>query len=360
MLKRAVNDFPRHAQIAFQKLMALAVPGDPDLQAAAPPQQQKPAFVEFLKSVQFGAPTAAPAAMDMSQLPPSHPPIGGMNSNLSTPGADVGDKPAWTVPAGWQEGPLAQFLTAKYVIAGNDGAEASVNVSSLAGDGGGLLPNVNRWRAQLGLAPETEASLANSATITASGGTATLVPLSLTDFDGVARLGAALHERHGRIDILVGNAGVAATSSPLGHTDLKPWIDMMAVNVTANFQLIRCMEPLLKQSDAGRAVFVTSGAAHKALAYMGPYAASKAALDTLVRVWANETASTNLRVNLFSPGPIRTRMRASVFPGEDPMTLDTPEQVAEFIVAMCVPTWTETGKLYDYATRTLMSFRPPA
>jgi hypothetical protein len=144
-------------------------------------EQQKPAFVEFLKSVQFGAPTAAPAAMDMSQLPPSHPPIGGMNPNLSTPGADVGDKPAWTVPAGWQEGPLAQFLIAKYLIAGNDGVEASVNVSLLAGDGGGLLPNVNRWRGQLGLAPVTEAELAKAATITASGGTATLVDFTGTD-----------------------------------------------------------------------------------------------------------------------------------------------------------------------------------
>jgi NAD(P)-dependent dehydrogenase (short-subunit alcohol dehydrogenase family) len=192
------------------------------------------------------------------------------------------------------------------------------------------------------------------------GGTATLVPLSLTDFDGVARLGAALHERHGKIDILVGNAAVASTSSPLGHIELKAWTDMMAINVTANFQLIRCMEPLLKQSDAGRAVFITSGAASKALAYMGPYAASKAALDTLVRVWANETASTNLRVNLFSPGPIRTRMRAQVFPGEDPMTLDTPDQVAEFIVPMCSPDWTETGKLYDYKARKLLSFHPPA
>jgi NAD(P)-dependent dehydrogenase (short-subunit alcohol dehydrogenase family) len=192
------------------------------------------------------------------------------------------------------------------------------------------------------------------------GGTATLVPLSLTDFDGIARLGAALHERHGKIDILVGNAAVASTSSPLGHIELKAWTDMMAINVTANFQLIRCMEPLLKQSDAGRAVFITSGAASKALAYMGPYAASKAALDTLVRVWANETASTNVRVNLFSPGPIRTRMRAQVFPGEDPMTLDTPEQVAEFIVPMCTPDWTETGKLYDYTARKLLSFHPPA
>jgi NAD(P)-dependent dehydrogenase (short-subunit alcohol dehydrogenase family) len=107
-------------------------------------------------------------------------------------------------------------------------------------------------------------------------------------------------------------------------------------------------------------VFVTSGAANKATAYVGPYAASKAALETLVRVWAQETASTRLRVNLFNPGPIRTRMRATVFPGEDPMTLDTPAQAAEFIVPMCAPDWDETGKFYDYKTRTLMSFRSPA
>jgi NAD(P)-dependent dehydrogenase (short-subunit alcohol dehydrogenase family) len=134
----------------------------------------------------------------------------------------------------------------------------------------------------------------------------------------------------------------------------------MAINVTANFQLIRCMEPLLKKSDAGRAVFVTSGVASKASAYLGPYAASKAALETLARAWAQETASTSVRVNLFNPGPIRTRMRATVFPGEDPLTLDTPEQAAEFIVPMCTPDWTETGKLYDYPTRKLQSFRAPA
>src|SRR6201990_1953203 len=142
------------------------------------------------------------------------------------------------------------------------------------------------------------------------GGSATLVPLSMTDSDGIARLGAALHERHGKIDILVGNAGVAGPSSPLGHIDLKPWNDVIAVNLTANFQLIRCIEPLLRQFDAGRAVFVTSGAASKANAYLGPYAASKAALETLVRVWARETAITPIRVNLFSPGATRTRMRA--------------------------------------------------
>src|SRR6202166_2452453 len=192
------------------------------------------------------------------------------------------------------------------------------------------------------------------------GGAATLVPLNLTDFDGIARLGAALHERHGKLDILVGNAGIAGPSSPLGHIELKPWNEVMAVNVSANFQLIRCMEPLLKKSDAGRAVFVTSAAAAKASAYLGPYAASKAALETLVRVWAQETAATPIRVNLFNPGPIRTRMRATVFPGEDPLTLDTPDQVAEFIVPMCAPSWTETGKFYDYKTRTLMNFRAPA
>jgi len=196
--------------------------------------------------------------------------------------------------------------------------------------------------------------------IRADGGSATLVPLNMTDLDGIARLGAALNERHGKLDILVGNAAMAGPSSPLGHIDLKPWHDVIAVNVTANFQMIRCMEPLLRQSDAGRAVFITSGVASKAPAYLGPYAASKAALDTLVRVWAAELRITPIRVNLFSPGPIRTRMRAQIFPGEDPMTLDTPEQVAQFIVPMCTPSWTETGKLYDYRSRSLMDFRPPA
>ncbi len=106
--------------------------------------------------------------------------------------------------------------------------------------------------------------------IRADGGNATLVPLDMTDLNGIARLGAALNERHGKLDILIGNAGVAGTSSPLGHTDPKFWDNMFAVNTTANFQLIRCMEPLLQKSDAGRAVFITSGIAHKATAYMGP------------------------------------------------------------------------------------------
>ena len=192
------------------------------------------------------------------------------------------------------------------------------------------------------------------------GGSATLVPLNLTDSDGIARLGAGLHERYGKLDILVGNAGVLGPSSPVGHIELKTFNDVMAVNVSANFQLIRCMEPLLKQSDAGRAVFITSGAANKATAYVSPYAASKAALETLARAWAQETANTKLRVNLFNPGPVRTRMRATLMPGEDPAMLETPEQIVEFIVPLCTPDWTETGKFYDYKTRALMSFHSPA
>ena len=192
------------------------------------------------------------------------------------------------------------------------------------------------------------------------GGSATLVPVDLADLDGLARLGAALNERYGKLDVLVGNAGVLGPVSPLGHIEPKQWTDVMTINVTANFQLIRCMEPLLRNSDAGRAVFVSSGAAGNARAYLGPYATSKAALEVLVRTWAAEIATTTIRANLFNPGPIRTRMRASLMPGEDPMTLDTPEQVAELVVPMCLPEWTENGRLYNYPSRSLLSFRPPA
>jgi NAD(P)-dependent dehydrogenase (short-subunit alcohol dehydrogenase family) len=192
------------------------------------------------------------------------------------------------------------------------------------------------------------------------GGTATLVPVDLADLDGLARLGAALNERYSKLDVLVGNAGVLGPASPLGHIEPKQWTDVMTINVTANFQLIRCMEPLLRNSDAGRAVFISSGAAHGARAYLGPYSASKAALEVLVRTWAAEIAITPIRANLFNPGPIRTRMRATLMPGEDPSKLDTPEQVAEFVLPMCLPSWAENGRLYDYPKRRLLSFQAPA
>jgi NAD(P)-dependent dehydrogenase (short-subunit alcohol dehydrogenase family) len=195
--------------------------------------------------------------------------------------------------------------------------------------------------------------------IRAAGGSATLVPLDLKDTPGIDRLAAALNERYHRLDVLVGNAGILGPTSPLGHVEPKAWDDTLAVNVTANWHLIRAMDPLLRACDAGRAVFLTSGAASSAKAYRGPYSVTKAALDVLARTYAAETAKTPVRVNLFNPGPTRTRMRAQLMPGEDPETLPTPEQVAEKIIPLCKPDFTETGRLYDYPSGRLLSFRAP-
>jgi NAD(P)-dependent dehydrogenase (short-subunit alcohol dehydrogenase family) len=196
--------------------------------------------------------------------------------------------------------------------------------------------------------------------IRAVGGSATLVPLDVTDTPGIERLAAALAQRYHRLDVLVGNAGIVGPSSPLGHVEPKAWDAIIAINVTANWNLIRFFDALLQKSDAGRAVFVTSGAAGNARAYRGPYSVSKAALDALARTYAAETASTNVRVNLFNPGPARTKMRASIMPGEDPMTLPSPEEVAEKIIPLCLPSFLETGTLYDYPAGKQLSFRPPA
>jgi NAD(P)-dependent dehydrogenase (short-subunit alcohol dehydrogenase family) len=196
--------------------------------------------------------------------------------------------------------------------------------------------------------------------IRAAGGAATLVPLNVTDGEGLARLGAALRERYGRLDILIGNAALLGPASPLDHITFKDWDEVMKVNVTANWLLIGAMDALLRRSDAGRAVFVTSGAAHKPRAYLGLYATSKAALEALARTYAAETEKTAVRVNLFNPGPARTRMRAQLMPGEDPMTLPTPDEVAEKIVELCLPGFTDTGRFYDFPSRKLMSFRWPA
>jgi NAD(P)-dependent dehydrogenase (short-subunit alcohol dehydrogenase family) len=136
--------------------------------------------------------------------------------------------------------------------------------------------------------------------------------------------------------------------------------DVMAVNVTANYRLIRALDPLLQKSDAGRAVFLTSGAAWAPIAYWGPYSVSKAAVELMARIYAAETATTRLRVNVFNPGPIRTRMRATAMPGEDPMTLDTPENCAEKIIDLCLPGYTETGSLYSYRVKKFLTFSPPS
>jgi NAD(P)-dependent dehydrogenase (short-subunit alcohol dehydrogenase family) len=180
-----------------------------------------------------------------------------------------------------------------------------------------------------------------------AGGTATLVPADLRDYPALDRLGAALFERFGKLDIFIGNGGILGRLTPLAHVDPKLWDEVMAVNVTANWRLIRSLDLLLRQSDSGRALFVTSGAARRVPAYWGPYAVSKAALEALVKTYAAETATTNLRVNLVSPGPVRTRMRAEAMPGEDPETLPPPEAVAAALLPLLDPALTVTGAIFD-------------
>ena len=196
--------------------------------------------------------------------------------------------------------------------------------------------------------------------IKAVGGTATLVPLDMKDFEGIARLALAVNERYQRLDVLVGNAGILGTLSPLGHIEPKDWDNLFAINVTANWQLIRTMDPLLKRPAAGRAVFVTSGLSWFNRPYTGGYAAAKSALNTLAQIYAAESATTNLRVNLFNPGPTRTQMYASGWPGADPATLSAPEDVAKAIVPLCLPNCTESGKMYDFRQGKFLDFRQPA
>ncbi|MBM6594143.1 SDR family NAD(P)-dependent oxidoreductase [Microvirga pudoricolor] len=180
------------------------------------------------------------------------------------------------------------------------------------------------------------------------GSSATLVPVNLKDLAAIDRLGAAVHERWGKLDILFGNAGVLGELSPITHIDQPVWDEVMTVNVTANYRLIRSLDPLLRASDAGRAIFVSSGAAHKCLAYWGPYSVSKAALEALVRTYAAETATTPVKAMLVNPGPLRTAMRQKAMPGEDRMTLKTPEDLAPHILKLALPSWTVSGKIYDF------------
>jgi NAD(P)-dependent dehydrogenase (short-subunit alcohol dehydrogenase family) len=185
--------------------------------------------------------------------------------------------------------------------------------------------------------------------IKSAGGSASLVPLDLRKPEGIDQLGLIVFERWKRLDILVGNAGVLGKLSPLGHIEPKTWDEVMAVNVTANWRLIRSFDPLLRQSEAGRAVFVTSGAARIIHAYWGPYAVSKAALEALAKTYAAETVTTAIKVSLLNPGPIRTRMRAQAMPGEDPDSLPPAEAVAETCLPLVLPSHRESGLIYDFS-----------
>jgi NAD(P)-dependent dehydrogenase (short-subunit alcohol dehydrogenase family) len=177
---------------------------------------------------------------------------------------------------------------------------------------------------------------------------ATLVPMDLRNFDGLDQLGASIHERWGRLDGLFGNAGSLGELSPITHLAPKMWQEALDVNVTANWRLIRSLDPLLKKSEAGRAVFMTSGAARKHTPFWGSYAVTKAALESLVLTYAAECEGSNVKANLLSPGPLRTRMRARAMPGEDPNTLEPPEAVTPLIVEMLSASYAKNGALNLY------------
>lgn len=190
-----------------------------------------------------------------------------------------------------------------------------------------------------------------------TGQPATLVPMDIAEGDGLDQLGFALHQRFGRLDVLVHAAAGLGPMTPVAHIEPKQWDRTVAVNVTASFRLIRAMEPLLRASPAARAIFLTSGVAATPRAFWGPYGATKAAMENLVRTWADELEQTSVRAVLLSPGPMRTKMRAEAMPGEDPNTLPDPAEIGPLIVELAqadlglphvtvaFPEWKKAGKL---------------
>jgi len=195
------------------------------------------------------------------------------------------------------------------------------------------------------------------------GGKATLVPCDLQDFEALDRLGAEIFKRWSRLDIFIGNAGVRAPLTPLAHVDPKQWEEVLAVNVTSNWRLIRSLDPLLRSSDAGRVVFLTGrgGADSQATAYWGLYTVSKAALEALMMSYAAETRNiSSVRVMAVDPGPVRTNLRAALMPGEDPMSLPSPDTIAPKILALCLPQWTLTGMVYQFSTDRVLNVQLPA
>jgi len=181
-----------------------------------------------------------------------------------------------------------------------------------------------------------------------AGGSATLVPLNIRDFTAIDRLGQSIHERWGRLDAFLANAGSLGVLTPLSHLDPKIFQELVEVNVIANWRLIRSLDPLLRLSDAGRALFVSSGAARKHTPFWGGYAMAKAALESLALTYAAECEGTNVKVNLFNPGPVRTAMRAKAMPGEDPDTLPRPDAVSPLIVELLSPSNTKNGELVTF------------
>ncbi|MCW8914522.1 MAG: SDR family NAD(P)-dependent oxidoreductase [Magnetovibrio sp.] len=177
--------------------------------------------------------------------------------------------------------------------------------------------------------------------------TPTLVPCDLTDFDVIDKIGGAIYERFEKLDVLVGNAGVLGTLAPISHIDPKEWQHVLDINLTANWRLIRSMDPLLKASDAGRAIFVSSSVGHQARSFWGTYAVSKAALEMTAGIYAEECTKTNVKVNMINPGGTRTAMREAAMPGEDPKTVKAPEAINHLFLELASPACTVNGTMVE-------------
>ncbi len=182
----------------------------------------------------------------------------------------------------------------------------------------------------------------------ATGERATLTPFDLVDGGAIDRLGGALFERFGRLDILLHAGATLGTLTPVSHMEPRPWAKAVAINLTAPYRLIRSLEPLLRVSDTGRAIFVTTGAVARPRAFWGPYAATKAGMETLVKTWADEMENTNVRPILVDPGAMRTRMRAEAYPGEDPETLPDPSEIGPLMVELADPARAAPGETVSF------------
>jgi NAD(P)-dependent dehydrogenase (short-subunit alcohol dehydrogenase family) len=214
------------------------------------------------------------------------------------------------------------------------------------GIGAALALELAKLGAQCVLVARTQGGLeeVDDAIRAAGGKPATLLPFNLQKAEkDIDMIGPSIVERFGRLDILVHNAGTLNKLTPVAHIDPRDWAEVMAVNLTASWRLIRSCDPPLRASDAGRAVFVTTGRVLRPRAYWGMYGASKAGMEHLVTTWAQEVEGTPLRVNLVDPDIVATKMRAAAMPGEDPSTIPQPTDVAPGIAALCLPSETRHG-----------------
>jgi NAD(P)-dependent dehydrogenase (short-subunit alcohol dehydrogenase family) len=226
-----------------------------------------------------------------------------------------------------------------------DGAIALVTGAS-RGIGAATAIELARLGARVVITARTQGGLEETDdAIRALGGEATILPLDLREGAQIDAIGPTLFQRFGRLDILVHNAGALGRLTPVSHILPDDWSDVVAVNLSATWRLIRTTDPLLRQSPAGRAVFVTESRARDPRAYWGAIGATKAGMEHLVLTWAQEVATTSLRVNLFDPGPVATRMRANAFPGEDRSALPNPDAVAPALAALCLPSEQRNGDL---------------